>query len=161
MTNGKAWIAVDLDGTLAHYDEWRGVDHIGPPIPAMVDRVKQWLAEGTTVKVFTARVSGNAVEANAARLVIQRWLVKQGIGGLEITCRKDYHMIALWDDRCVQVVPNTGRPVTREVMRRVLPHLSHNRLDAIARCYCATCDCENVVECGAGNCPCCDHGGGL
>ena len=29
------YFAVDLDGTLAHYDKWRGIDHIGKPIPAI------------------------------------------------------------------------------------------------------------------------------
>jgi len=57
LSNG--WIGVDLDGTLAYYDEWRGLYHIGEPIPAMVDRVKRWLAEGRDVRIFTARVSGN------------------------------------------------------------------------------------------------------
>jgi hypothetical protein len=52
----QGWIGVDLDGTLAHYDGWKGADHIGEPIPAMVERVKRWLAEGKTVKIFTARV---------------------------------------------------------------------------------------------------------
>ena len=25
----KGWIGVDLDGTLAQYDHWRGIEHIG------------------------------------------------------------------------------------------------------------------------------------
>jgi hypothetical protein len=53
--SSQGWIGVDLDGTLAHYDGWKGADHIGAPIPAMVERVKGWLAEGKTVKIFTAR----------------------------------------------------------------------------------------------------------
>lgn len=52
-----SWIGVDLDGTLAHYDYWRGFDHIGEPIPLMADRVKQWLADGIEVRIVTARVS--------------------------------------------------------------------------------------------------------
>ena len=31
----SGWIGVDLDGTLAFYDMWRGMEHIGKPIPAM------------------------------------------------------------------------------------------------------------------------------
>jgi hypothetical protein len=34
----NGWIGVDLDGTLAFYDEWIGPEHIGAPIPGMVDR---------------------------------------------------------------------------------------------------------------------------
>jgi len=53
----KGWMAVDLDGTLAHYDRWRGIEHVGEPVPLMLERVQAWLAEGKTVKVFTARVA--------------------------------------------------------------------------------------------------------
>lgn len=47
------WIGVDLDGTLAEYTGWHGPGHIGPPIPKMLDRVKNWLAEGVDVRIFT------------------------------------------------------------------------------------------------------------
>lgn len=40
MSGSSGWIGVDLDGTLAHYDSWRGVDHIGAPVIPMLDRVK-------------------------------------------------------------------------------------------------------------------------
>lgn len=50
----KLWISVDLDGTLAEYHIWYGADHIGNPIPAMMERVRRWLEEGVTVKIFTA-----------------------------------------------------------------------------------------------------------
>ena len=36
---------------------------------------------------------------------------KQGLPSLEITNAKDMDMIELWDDRCVQVIPNTGKPI--------------------------------------------------
>lgn len=107
MSNG-GWIGVDLDGTLAVYDEWRGVEHIGPPITAMVDRVKRWLSEGREVRIFTARVSD---ERQGARPYINEWL-KEHIGQvLTVTCMKDYGMIELWDDRAVQVRMNLGAPV--------------------------------------------------
>lgn len=32
------WIAVDLDGTLAEYDGWKGSAHIGNPVPKMVEK---------------------------------------------------------------------------------------------------------------------------
>ena len=34
--NGEGWIGFDLDGTLAKYDGWQGLDHIGEPIEAIV-----------------------------------------------------------------------------------------------------------------------------
>lgn len=108
----KGWIGVDLDGTLAHYEGWKGAAHVGKPVPAMVERVKRWLADGHyDVKVFTARVSGKGDEAVTSRIAIERWCEKHIGQKLEITCRKDYAMVELWDDRAVQVIPNTGEPV--------------------------------------------------
>lgn len=45
----RPWIGVDLDGTLAEYHGWVSELHIGPPIPAMLARVKRWLAEGKEI----------------------------------------------------------------------------------------------------------------
>ncbi|KKM15763.1 hypothetical protein LCGC14_1692680 [marine sediment metagenome] len=106
------WIGVDLDGTLAEYDGWKGEEHIGKPIPAMVERVQQWLAKGYEVRVFTARVSTReSDELAAVKHAIHEW-TKRHIGTpLVSTCSKDYAMVELWDDRCVQVIPNTGQPV--------------------------------------------------
>lgn len=106
----KGWIGVDLDGTLAFYEGWRGEAHIGGPVPPMVGRVQRWLAEGYEVRIFTARVSHPAQRA-AALKAIQQW-TQQHIGVvLPVTNIKDYAMLELWDDRCVQVFPNTGEPV--------------------------------------------------
>lgn len=47
MSN-NGWIGVDLDGTLAYYDGWIGAGHIGEPVPAMLERVKQLAGSGRT-----------------------------------------------------------------------------------------------------------------
>ena len=97
------WIGVDLDGTLAHYEGWKGGDHIGEPISLMMDRVKDWLSHGMKVKIFTARV---CEPENIP--YIEQWLAEHGLGGLEITNVKDFGMIELWDDRSYRVIANTG-----------------------------------------------------
>ena len=107
----ESWIGVDLDGTLARYSGDFSAENIGAPIPLMIERVKDWTKEGIKVKIFTARVSGNAADAEHARHFIKKWLEDNEIGGLEITCVKDYGMVELYDDRCVQVVMNTGELV--------------------------------------------------
>lgn len=98
------WYGVDLDGTLAHYDGWKGHEHIGEPIPAMLEHVRAMIAEGKVVKIFTARAH---IPERVAP--IHAWLEKHGIPGLEVTNVKDMGMICLWDDRCVQVVTNSGQ----------------------------------------------------
>jgi hypothetical protein len=106
----KGWIGVDLDGTLAHYDGWMGASHVGAPVPRMLARVKRWLEQGREVRIFTARVgpqpNGEDLEA---RVAIDAWCLEHLGRTLEVTAIKDYGMLQLWDDRCVQVIPNTGR----------------------------------------------------
>lgn len=114
MSDG--WIGVDLDGTLAHYDGWRGMGHVGAPIPKMVARVRKWLAEGKDVRIFTARACTEQpldalVEAVTA---IGNWSLEQFGECLPIVSEKTPDMIELWDDRCVQVIPNTGERADRQ-----------------------------------------------
>lgn len=54
---GKGWYGFDLDGTLAKYDGWKGIDHIGEPVKPMVDLIKRMRGEGKVVKIMTARVA--------------------------------------------------------------------------------------------------------
>jgi len=94
-----SWIGVDFDGTLAHYDHYRGDDHVGAPIEPMVRLVRKWLHEGKKVKIFTARKPSPA---------LRRWS-KQHLGViLPITSTKDPGMVTLYDDRAVNVKRNTG-----------------------------------------------------
>lgn len=104
----KDWIGVDLDGTLAVYDKWQGEDHIGEPVPAMIERVKRWLEAGEDVRIFTARVS---VPSPAVEAAIRRWSRKHIGRALPVTCTKDFECKEIWDDRAVQIEKNTGKPV--------------------------------------------------
>jgi len=104
MSEKRAWIGVDLDGTLAFYDGWKGENHIGRPIPLMVQRIKNWLVTGYVVKIFTARHGNGPKQVE----IIQDWLEEHGLPRLEVTATKDFQMVSLWDDRCYRVEENTG-----------------------------------------------------
>lgn len=107
---GEGWIGIDLDGTLAEYDFYRGDEHIGRPIPSMVKRVRKWLQEGKDVRLFTARRPHPA---------IRRWLVEH-IGALiPITNVKDPGMQLLIDDRAIGVERNTGKLDNEERLKEV------------------------------------------
>jgi len=114
LSNG--WIGVDLDGTLAVYPGTFGVPHgIGEPVPLMLERVKRWVKQGKDVRIFTARAAGpftdmfgKAVSEDYILGEVRDWCQKYIGQVLPITCRKDYNMIELWDDRAVQVIPNKG-----------------------------------------------------
>lgn len=108
----SGWIGVDLDATLARYDGWRGVDHVGDPIAPMLARVKRWINEGDReVRIFTARVAVPEPERSEVVKVIQDWCERHGLPRLDVTNVKDFGMIELWDDRAVQVVANEGVPI--------------------------------------------------
>lgn len=135
MSN-RGWIGVDFDGTLSEYTTWVSAEHTGAPIAAMVERVKAWRAAGQEVRIFTARVfpvttvftedfarrhlpvlrSDGLAESRYPAVAdaveaIQKFC-RQHLGEiLPITCVKDFGMIELYDDRCVQVRPNTGELV--------------------------------------------------
>lgn len=102
------WVGVDLDGTLALYDGWKGPEHIGDPIPLMAQRVEQWLREGLTVKIFTARAASTYENRDVAIQTIQDWTEFHFGVRLEVTAEKDFSMTQFWDDRARQVKENTG-----------------------------------------------------
>jgi hypothetical protein len=108
MQRPQGWIGVDLDGTLAHYDPSKGADHIGAPVPAMAIRVRNWLVAGYEIRIFTAR-------ASVPELIppVEAWCARHFGVRLPVTNAKDFGMIELWDDRCVQVRVNTGERVVK------------------------------------------------
>lgn len=117
----NGWIGIDLDGTLAWDDGFHSAEHIGPPVPKMAARVRQYIAEGKDVRIFTARVDGGAValamgftegeqfrDVARIRTVIQDYTEKHFGKRLPVTNVKDFGMRELYDDRAVQILTNTG-----------------------------------------------------
>lgn len=109
-------IAVDLDGTLAYYDGWKGEDHIGEPVPEMAERVKEFRAAGSTIVIFTARVyqgmdmrPEHPRDVNKARRLIEDWCIKHFGEKFLVTAEKSPRITEFWDDRAKQVIPNTGK----------------------------------------------------
>jgi hydroxymethylpyrimidine pyrophosphatase-like HAD family hydrolase len=114
-TDGSGVIFCDFDKTLAEHDSSQAYDHqhLGEPIPDMVDRVKQALAKGKRVVIFTARVNpGNSYEEQAAAtdsyLFIADWCIQVFGKHLPITFAKSRDAEEIWDDRAKEVIPNMG-----------------------------------------------------
>jgi len=133
------WYGFDLDGTLAVYDGWRGIDHIGAPVAPMVRLARRMHEIGLRIKVVTARVSPRPLPETRPNPYVkhswcvqdpdvQTWALKPDWGAREfvqewcyrnlgfapgVTHEKDYAMLQLFDDRCVQVEANTGRVLGR------------------------------------------------
>lgn len=130
LANGpNGWIGVDLDRTLAKRDHDGGDNNPGAPIPAMVARVKKWLAEGRNVRILTARVAECAdnpkgwVSPAEQRKDIEAWCLKHIGQVLPVTSQKDYYMLELWDDVAVAVEENTGRQLSDSKVEGSVPTL--------------------------------------
>lgn len=110
------WIGVDFDGTVAYSIPNRTDAYVlGEPIPTMINRIRDWVAKGYTVKLLTARMNelsstGITRDVNKMRQLLQDWCVKHIGIALECTNAKDGWMEVLWDDRAVGVIPDTGNP---------------------------------------------------
>lgn len=118
----EKWVGFDLDGTLAKYTEWKGIEHIGDPIRPMCDLIKKMHKEGKRVKIITARVApatNNKGEEEEPSIVvngkkkyasafIQDWCAEHLGFVPEIVHEKDQLMVEMYDDRAKQVIPNKG-----------------------------------------------------
>lgn len=103
----KSVIACDLDGTLAEYNGWKGIDHIGDVIKPVRDAIYNAQKKGSEVWIFTARVSDES-DHDYASLVISKWLANNKINVMGITSTKHKFFTEFWDDRAFQVVKNEG-----------------------------------------------------
>lgn len=111
----RTTVAVDLDKTLAFQDKFRGHEHIGKPIPEMLQRVKDWIKEGTKVVIFTARAH------NPKNIPpIKAWLREHLGTDLPVTNIKRPEFGKIYDDRAVTIQANTGRIMTKGIKARAM-----------------------------------------
>lgn len=106
-------ILCDLDKTLAYAEDKPNPNDydptlVGPPIPLMLNRVKKWLQRGDEVRIFTARVSSNNPNKDICIPYIQQWCLTHLGQVLEITAEKDYLADLIFDDKIIQIIPNSG-----------------------------------------------------
>lgn len=107
-------IAVDLDATLAYgmvpYDPKR----IGPPVLPMVLKVQRWLKQGKKVVILTARLNSKVhtpVQLKYTRRLIGAYTKRYVGQRLPSTAEKHPMMSQIYDDKAIQVIPNTGKVV--------------------------------------------------
>lgn len=108
-THQQIHIALDFDGTLAYYDKWDSqFNKVGPPIPKMVQNVKDWLAKGYAVTIFTARLSHSPKETEESTKAIKQFLKDNGLPELDITAVKMHYFTHYVDDKAYHVAKNSG-----------------------------------------------------
>jgi len=126
-------VAVDFDKTLATYDGWKGHTHLGEPVPLMVEKVKQHLADGDEVWIFTARLSPldhTSQEIREIELALFDWCSKHIGQVLPVTSVKRPKFTTFYDDRAVQVMPNTGITVD-SLLHELLQCIHHDQGQAV------------------------------
>ena len=69
-------VCVDLDGVLAKYDGWKGIDHIGDPIPGAKEFCEGLKALPCRILIWTTRASCDANDGSpdALRERVVKWL---------------------------------------------------------------------------------------
>jgi len=112
-------VCVDVDGVLAQYDGWKGVDHIGDPIPGAVEFTRS-LAKHADILIYTTRCCEEINRPEKSHLLVNRvrdWLDRHGFA---------YHAIwdgqgkpicaAIVDDRAVSLRPQPGHEIASYTM---------------------------------------------
>jgi hypothetical protein len=61
--NDKKTICIDLDGTIAYYDDWKGESNIGDPIPGVVEATKELKGNGWKIIIYTTRSNRKIVRS--------------------------------------------------------------------------------------------------
>jgi len=115
----KRTVCVDLDGVLAHYDGWKGIEHIGAPIEGALLFMQQ-LAHTYRVVVLTTRckeylnsstspagtTDPDRRPADQLAAIVRRWLDEHGFPYDEIYVGQGKPFaIAYIDDRAVACAP--------------------------------------------------------
>jgi hypothetical protein len=113
----KPRVCVDLDGVLAKYESWRGLDHIGPPLPGALEFA--WsLSEMADIIIFTSRCSqDNGGESSNSRLApgklrvkVIEWLEKYKFPYTDVYIGQGKPKAAAFiDDRAVNCSPQKDR----------------------------------------------------
>lgn len=108
----KKTVCLDLDGTLAEYQGWQGLEHIGQPLPGAVEFVRK-VREKARVVIFTTRTKVDmddrpeGVTRAGLAAIVQSWLDKHGFVVDEVYTGQGKPIAAVYvDDRAVWVPSN-------------------------------------------------------
>jgi hypothetical protein len=82
-------VCFEFDGVLAEYTGWQGHEHIGEPIEAMIELLKELHGRGYHLALCTTRLNESpfvdeirfdtVVQDGLARKLLEGWLEEQGI----------------------------------------------------------------------------------
>ncbi len=107
-------IAIDFDGTIAEYDDWKGAGVVGKPIPGAVEFVRKVHELGFNVAIFSTR----AASEEGKNAIIQ-WIHENKLGDIisGVTHEKSGMFELIVDDRGITFAGDY-RSVLKEIIRR-------------------------------------------
>lgn len=122
----KKTIAIDLDGVLAEYDGWKGIEHIGKPIPGAKELIERLLKYGDTIIINTTRTSPEDNKGYTSEQLVENvkgWLQENGFPeNVEIWSGEGKPGADIYiDDRALKHEPNT--PWDESAMNAVFEEL--------------------------------------
>lgn len=112
-------VAIDLDGTLARYDGWKGIEHIGEPLLGARKLCQAIRDAGYRICVFTTRFNTEGTrDITRAKQVVVDWLTLHQIPYDDLWDQVGKPMaVAYIDDRALKVTPN---PWYTDTVRRAI-----------------------------------------
>ena len=133
-------MCLDLDGVLAQYNGWEGLDKIGPPIPGALDFA--WaLAQIADIVIFTSRCSLDAggetpttrLSPRQLRIKVIEWLEKYKFPYADVYAGQGKARAAAFiDDRAVLCTPQKDRQAFENALEATRSVLSKTKNDARA-----------------------------
>lgn len=117
VPKSKPRVCLDLDGVLAKYDKWRGVETIGAPIPGALEFAHE-LAKVAEIVIYTSRCSGDisrnddgySLSPAQTRIHIIDWLEKHGFPYHDVFIGQGKPRVAAFiDDRGVACRPQEDK----------------------------------------------------
>ncbi|HYJ91999.1 MAG TPA: hypothetical protein VEV84_11865 [Pyrinomonadaceae bacterium] len=133
----KPRVCLDLDGVLAQYNGWEGLDKIGPPIPGALDFA--WsLAEIADIVIFTSRCSldagGEALSTRLSprqlRIKVIEWLEKYKFPYADVYTGQGKPRASVFiDDRAVYCSPQRDKNAFKTALEQTRSVLSKSKKD--------------------------------
>jgi hypothetical protein len=123
QVTAKPRICVDLDGVLAQYDKWKGIDHIGDPVPGALQFAKA-LAKIAEIVIFTSRCAQDVLEGSRItpaqlRIKVIEWLDTHKFPYTDVyTGQGKPRAAAFIDDRAVHCDPQNDSDAFTEALGR-------------------------------------------
>ena len=115
-------VCVDLDGTLAQYDGWKGLDHIGDPIHGAKEFLHELKSIPVRVVIWTTRTNSDLNKESTDKLKARviEWLNRHNLPFDDVsTDEAKLLCLAFVDDRAITCRPQDGIYTYRTALHQI------------------------------------------